>query len=66
VLVGVATVLTQLEFPARYEELVAGETGAIVLTGARNALLLAALTLLLARVAAPARSTRPAPAASSG
>jgi Glycosyltransferase family 87 len=61
--VTAAIVLTQLEFPARYWDLVYGNTGAAVLTGARNALLLVALTSLLARVVAPARWRRPAEAA---
>jgi hypothetical protein len=59
----VAVVATQLEFPSRYWDLVAGDTGPVVLVGFRNALLLVALTSLLARVAAPARWRRPAPAA---
>ena len=61
--VTAAIVLTQLEFPARYWDLVYGNTGAAVLVGARNALLLVALTSLLARVVAPARWRRPAAAA---
>ena len=61
--VTAAIVLTQLEFPARYWDLVYGNSGAAVLTGARNALLLVALTSLLARVVAPARWRRPAAAA---
>jgi len=59
----VAVVATQLEFPSRYWDLVAGDTGPVVLVGFRNALLLVALTSLLARVAAPARWRRPAHAA---
>jgi len=61
--VTAAIVLTQLEFPARYWDLVYGNSGAAVLTGARNALLLLALTSLLARVVAPERWRRPAAAA---
>jgi uncharacterized membrane protein len=60
--VTAAIVLTQLEFPSRYWDLVYGGTGPAVLVGARNALLLVALTSLLARVAAPARWRRPAAA----
>ena len=59
----VAVVATQFEFPSRYWDLVAGDTGPVVLVGFRNALLLVALTSLLARVVAPARWRRPAPAA---
>jgi hypothetical protein len=58
-----AVVATQLEFPSRYWDLVAGATGPVVLVGIRNALLLVALTSLLAQLAAPARWRRPAPAA---
>jgi len=63
-LIGAATGLTQLEFPARYFDLVGGDTPTIVLVAARNALLLAALTTLLWRVAAPARWRRRVAAAS--
>src|SRR3954454_5438754 len=58
-----AVVATQLEFPSRYWDLVAGDTGPVVLVGLRNALLLVALTSLLVQLAAPARWRRPAPAA---
>jgi Glycosyltransferase family 87 len=58
-----AIVVTQIEFPSRYWDLVGGDTSAIVLVGIRNALLLVALTSLLARVVAPALSRRPAAAA---
>jgi len=58
-----AIVLTQFEFPSRYWDLVYGNTGAAVLVGVRNLLLLVALTSLLARVVAPARWRRPAAAA---
>jgi hypothetical protein len=61
--VSAAIVLTQFEFPARYWQLVAGDTGPVVLVGIRNALLLVALTSLLAQVVAPARWRRPAAAA---
>jgi uncharacterized membrane protein len=64
--VAAAVVLTQLEFPARYLDLVAGDPALIALVAVRNVLLVAALSLLLARVAAPARWRRPVPAPSSG
>jgi Glycosyltransferase family 87 len=60
--VTAAIIFTQLEFPSRYWDLVYGSTGPAVLVGARNALLLVALTSLLARVVAPARWRRPAAA----
>ena len=65
-LVAAATLLTQLEFPARDLELTSGDRGAVALVGARNLLLLAALTLLLAPGAAPARSPRRAAAPRTG
>jgi hypothetical protein len=52
-----AFVLTLVEFPGRYFDLVAEDTGLIVIVAARNALLLAAL---IATVAVLARSTPPA------
>jgi hypothetical protein len=61
--VTAAIVLTQFEFPSRYWQLVAGDTGPVVLVGIRNLLLLVALTSLLVRVAAPERWRRPAAAA---
>ena len=61
-----AVVLTQVEFPARYWDLVAAEPGPIALTAARNAALLAALTLLLATLGAPARWRRPVVGATPG
>ena len=64
-LVG-AMVLTQVEFPSRYRDLVAREDTAIALVAVRNVVLLAALTLLLARLAAPARSSPRAAAATPG
>jgi hypothetical protein len=51
-----AIVLTQLEFPARYADLVLSDTFAIVLIAVRNAVLLAALSVALMRLAGPARS----------
>ena len=53
-----AIVLTQVEFPSRYFDLVARDPGVIALVAARDALVLAALSVCLARLAAPARSRR--------
>jgi hypothetical protein len=50
-LVAAAVLLSQLEYPHRYTPVVEGETGAQLLLGARNAALLAALVLLLVRLA---------------
>lgn len=58
-----AVALTQVEFPARYMDLVHGDIGVVALVAARNALLLATLGLTLARLAAPARSPLRASAA---
>ena len=59
--------LTQLEFPARYFDLVEEDALTVAIVGARNGLLLAALSLALWRLAAPARSRpRGAAAPSSG
>ena len=57
-LLGAAILLTQLEFPARYEELVGEHTSVVLLVGARNATLLAALAITMARLAGPVRSRR--------
>lgn len=65
-LAGAALVLTQVEFPSRYFDLVAGDQAASTIVAVRNVLLVAALSLLLARLAAPARSRRRAACASSG
>jgi Glycosyltransferase family 87 len=62
-LVLAAVPLTQLEFPGRYFDLVDGDVGVVVLVAARNGLLLAALSLLLARLAGSARSRSPGAAA---
>ncbi|MFL5847212.1 MAG: glycosyltransferase 87 family protein [Solirubrobacteraceae bacterium] len=56
-------VLTTIEFPRHYLDLVEGDRGVALLVGARNALLLAALGLLIARAAGAARSPTPAAAA---
>jgi hypothetical protein len=47
--------LTQVEFPGRYMRLVAEDETTIVVVGIRNGVLLAALSLALARLLAPAR-----------
>jgi Glycosyltransferase family 87 len=65
-LCAAAAVLTQLEFPARYFDLVDQDPAVVALVGVRNAVLLALLALTVATVAAPARSRRPASAASTG
>jgi hypothetical protein len=57
-LCAAAAVLTQLEFPSRYFDLVDQDAGVVALVGARNAVLLVLLGVTLATVAAPARSTR--------
>jgi hypothetical protein len=57
-LLGAAILLTQLEFPARYEELVGEHTSVVLLVAARNATLLAALAITMARLAGPVRSRR--------
>lgn len=62
-LIAGAVVLTTVEFPRRYLDLVDGDRGVALLVGARNALLLAALAVLIARAAAAARSPWPAAAA---
>jgi len=54
-----AIVLTLVEFPSRYFDLVAQEPFPIAVVAARNALLVA-VVVMSARAAAPARSTAPA------
>jgi hypothetical protein len=68
-LTAAAIVLTQVEFPGRYFDLVDERTGVILVVAARNALLLAALGVLLARLRRPAAAAarsrpRAAPASS--
>jgi uncharacterized membrane protein len=46
-----ATLLTFVEFPARYTDVVAGEPAVLALVGVRDALLVAAVTLALAYIA---------------
>jgi uncharacterized membrane protein len=60
-LTAAAIVLTHVEFPSRYFDLINEKTGVILVVAARNALLLAALGLLLASLAR-ARTARPTPA----
>ncbi len=58
-LVAAAIVLTHVEFPSRYFDLINAESGVVAIVAARNALLLAALAIL---VAALARGCRVGPA----
>ena len=53
-LTAAAIVLTHVEFPSRYFDLINERTGVILVVAARNALLLVALGLLLARLRRPA------------
>ena len=62
-LVAGAIALTTVEFPRLYLDLVQGDDAVALLVGARNALLLAALAVLIARAAGRARSPRPGAAA---
>jgi hypothetical protein len=68
-LTGAAIVLTHVEFPSRYFDLINEQTGVILVVAARNALLLGALALLaralLRRPAAAAARSRPRAAAAS-
>jgi hypothetical protein len=67
-LTGAAIVLTHVEFPSRYFDLINERTDVIVIVAARNAVLLAALGVLLAglrRPAAAAARSRPRAAAAS-
>lgn len=59
-LMALGIALTTVEFPRLYVDLVRGDTGVAILVGARNAVLLAALGVLIARAAGAARSPRPA------
>ncbi|HEV2774099.1 MAG TPA: hypothetical protein VGV90_00760, partial [Solirubrobacteraceae bacterium] len=51
VLVTAAIVLTHLEFPSRYFDLINVHTDVVLIVAARNAVLLAALALLVASLA---------------
>jgi hypothetical protein len=57
-----AIALTTVEFPRLYLDLVEGDQGVALLVGVRNALLLAALGVLISRAAGAARSPRPSAA----
>jgi uncharacterized membrane protein len=57
-LCAAAAVLTQLEFPTRYFELVEQDPAVIAVVGLRNAVLLVLLAVTVATVAGPARSPR--------
>jgi hypothetical protein len=63
-LCAAAAVLTQLEFPSRYFDLVAQEPEVVAVVALRNGVLLVLLAVTVATVAAPARSPRPAVARS--
>jgi uncharacterized membrane protein len=62
-LLALAVVLTQVEFPSRYQQLVNGDDATRAIVAARDAALVAALGALIARAAAAARSPRRAAAA---
>ena len=55
-LCAAAAVLTQVEFPSRYFDLVDQDPAVVAVVGVRNAVLLALLAVTAARLAAPARS----------
>lgn len=57
-LLAAAVVLTTVEFPRLYLDLVEGDRSVALLVGARNVLLLAALAVLIARAAGAARWPR--------
>lgn len=57
-LIAGAIVLTTVEFPRLYLDLVEGDRGVALLVGARNGLLLAALGVIIARATGSARSPR--------
>jgi hypothetical protein len=61
-LTAAASVLTLIEFPSRYFDVVAQETFAVVLVAARNAVLLVLLSLVVARLAGRGRSPTPSSA----
>jgi len=56
-LTGAAIVLTHVEFPSRYFDLINERTGVILVVAARNALLLAALVMLVAAIRPPGRGS---------
>ncbi|MDX6719224.1 MAG: hypothetical protein QOJ63_1478 [Solirubrobacteraceae bacterium] len=59
-LVGAAIVLTQVEFPSRYLDLINEREDVILIVATRNALLLAALVALATRLARPVPGPGPA------
>ncbi len=61
-LIGLSIVMTQVEFPRHYDQLVEGDGGIRMLVAARDLVLLAALAALIARAPGSARSRRPAAA----
>jgi hypothetical protein len=61
-LCAAAAVLTQLEFPGRYFDLVAEDPAVIAVVAIRNGVLLALLAVTLARAGGPVRSRSPGPA----
>ena len=61
-LLAAGVVLTQVEFPFRYFSLVRGDDGTRLIVAARDAVLVAALCVLISRAAAAARSPSPAAA----
>ena len=62
-LCAAASLLTLLEFPTRYFDLVDQDPAVVALVGVRNAVLLALLAVTVATVAGPRRSPAPAAAA---
>jgi hypothetical protein len=57
-LVAAAIILTHVEFPSRYFDLINQQTGVILVVAARNALLLAALVVLVAALASDDQRAR--------
>ena len=57
-LTAAAIVLTHVEFPSRYFDLINVQTGVVVIVAARNALLLAALVVLAAALAGASQRPR--------
>jgi H+/gluconate symporter-like permease len=61
-LVAAAIVLTLVEFPSRYFDLINQQLGVVLVVAARNGLLLCALIALIARLATTRSPRRAAPA----
>ena len=57
-LTAAAIVLTHVEFPSRYFDLINVQTGVVAVVAARNALLLAALVVLAAALAGASQRPR--------